>query len=325
MLDIISIGDCTLDVFLDIDEATVSCEIKREQCLICFDYADKIPVKRLTKIPSAGNAGNNAVGSARLGMNAGIYTVIGNDRVGQEIKETFRQEGVTTHYIRTDSKHETNYSTVLNYNGERTILVYHYERNYSLPKIPKTKWLYYTSLGQGHGHLNNQIVKYLKKNPGTHLGYNPGTHQLREGLKNLKPVLKKTEVLFVNKKEAETIIGKQNQTIKSLELALHELGVNNVIITNGPDGAYAYNGINHYHLPIFEKYKAIERTGAGDAFSTGVIAGLFWGKPIDEALRWGSANSSSVIQYIGPQKGLLTKTKMKKFLKENPKPKTQML
>jgi len=325
MLDIISIGDCTLDVFLDIDEATVSCEIKREQCLICFNYADKIPVKRLTKIPSAGNAGNNAVGSSRLGMKAGIYTVIGNDRVGREIKETFHRENVATHYIRTDPKHETNYSTVLNYNGERTILVYHYKRNYTLPKLAKTKWLYYTSLGQGHGRLNNEIIKYLKDNPGTHLGYNPGTHQLRENRGSLKQVLKKTEVLFVNKKEAGIIVGKRGQTIKSLELALHAMGAHNVVITNGADGAYAYDGINHYHLPIFKKFTAIERTGAGDAFSTGVIAALFWGKPIDEALRWGSANSSSVIQYIGPQEGLLTKSKIQKFLKDNPTPKTKIL
>ena len=68
-----------------------------------------------------------------------------------------------------------------------------------------------------------------------------------------------------------------------------------------------------YDVPV------VERTGAGDSTSTGIIAALAYGKPMCEALRWGVFNSASVIQYIGPQKGLLKKTKMHKFLRENPK------
>jgi sugar/nucleoside kinase (ribokinase family) len=325
MLDIISIGDCTLDVFLDIDEATVSCEIKREQCVICFNYADKIPVKKITKIPAAGNAANNAVGSSRLAMRSAIYTIIGGDKTGKEIKENFRNEKVSTKYIRCECSKETNYSTVLNYNGERTILVYHYPRNYRLPTLMKSKWLYYTSLGQGHGKLHSSLLTYLKKYPDTKLGFNPGTHQLREGLISLKPIIKKTEILFVNKQEAEGMLGTNNRPIKNLMLTLHEMGANNVVITDGANGAYAHDGKKFYHLPIFKKFKAIERTGAGDAFSTGVIAGLFWKKSLGEALRWGSANSSSVIGFIGPQQGLLTKSKMLAFLRKNPNPKTKII
>ena len=325
MFNIISIGDCTLDVFLDIDEATVSCELKREQCVICFNYADKIPVKRITKIPAAGNAANFAVGSSRLGMRSAIYTVIGGDKTGEEIKENFRQEQVSTRFVKCDCAKETNYSTVLNYNGERTILVYHYKRNYILPALSPTKWIYYTSLGQGHGRLHNQIANYLKKNKKTKLAFNPGTHQLREGLKNLKSIIKNCEILFVNKQEAEGILTTNSRPIKNLLLSLYELGANQVVITDGPNGAYAFDGAAYYHLPIFKKIPMVERTGAGDAFSTGVIAALFWKKPMDQALRWGSANSSSVIQHIGPQKGLLTKNKILKFLKQHPTPKTKKI
>jgi len=60
-------------------------------------------------------------------------------------------------------------------------------------------------------------------------------------------------------------------------------------------------------------------TGAGDAYATGVLAGLFYGKDLPEAMRWGAANGASVVEEIGPQKGLLSYDKMQARLKENSK------
>ena len=64
-----------------------------------------------------------------------------------------------------------------------------------------------------------------------------------------------------------------------------------------------------YHAPI-RNVPVIERTGAGDAYSTGFLAGLLFGKDVTEAMRWGSANATSVIGKIGAQPGLLTKKQM---------------
>ena len=61
----------------------------------------------------------------------------------------------------------------------------------------------------------------------------------------------------------------------------------------------------------------VEMTGAGDAYATGLTAGLFYGKDIKEAMRWGAANGAAVVEYIGPQAGLLTYDQMQKKLKEN--------
>jgi sugar/nucleoside kinase (ribokinase family) len=40
-----------------------------------------------------------------------------------------------------------------------------------------------------------------------------------------------------------------------------------------------------------------------------------YGKTLQEGLQWGSANSASVIEHIGPQEGLLTKSQLFKRLK----------
>jgi len=84
MYDIISIGDTTTDVFLEIDQATVNCTIKKEICQFCVDYANKIPVNKMFRLYGVGNAANSAVGSARMGLKTAIYTIIGKDMPGTE-------------------------------------------------------------------------------------------------------------------------------------------------------------------------------------------------------------------------------------------------
>src|SRR5882672_379103 len=79
--DIISIGDATLDTFIKIEEASVMCTLNKDVCVLCLSYADKIAIDRPVKVVG-GNAANNAVGSARLGMKAAIYTVLGSDETG---------------------------------------------------------------------------------------------------------------------------------------------------------------------------------------------------------------------------------------------------
>src|SRR5688572_6139594 len=112
MLDMITFGDATLDVFLQLNEedADVKCELKDHACQLCIDYADKIPVESVVKVPGAGNASNNVVGSARLGMKSAIVSILGKDDVGEMIKRYWGKEGVDTSHVLWDSVHGTNYS-----------------------------------------------------------------------------------------------------------------------------------------------------------------------------------------------------------------------
>ncbi len=313
MLDIISIGDTTTDMFLTIDEATVHCDLHEQNCQLCFSYADKVPVKSIKKISAVGNAANNAVGSSRLGLKAALYAIVGNDEEGKACIATFKKEKVKTTYIQVDKKLGTNYSTVLNFKGERTILVYHEHRTYKLPKLEKAKWVYFTSANAGSEKIHAELVKYLKKN-GTKLAFNPGTFQLKMGKATLAPLLKMTDILFLNKEEAERLLEKPG-TFSELAAELHGLGVKTVVITDGPKGSYCLHEGKEYVLPIYPA-PVIERTGAGDSYGTAFVAAIVSGQSVPEAMRWGTMNSASVIGYIGAQQGLLTNKEMKARLKK---------
>ncbi|MEI7512655.1 MAG: carbohydrate kinase family protein [Candidatus Uhrbacteria bacterium] len=315
MFDFISIGDSTLDVFLQIHEATVSCQINKEQCLICLEYAEKIPVESVVKIPGAGNASNAAVGASRLGLKAAIVSVLGKDDTGKEIQQGWKKENVSTKYTIFDPKHETNYSTVLNFKGERTILGNSAPRKYILPNIDGTKWVYYTAIGPGHEKLERQLLTHLKKHPKQKLCFNPGTQHLRRGLEAIKPVIARSEVFILNKEEAERLLEDGQRPIHSLLISLHQLGPKIVVITDGPKGSHATDGTHIWSLGIFPG-PISERTGAGDSYATAFVCALHAEATIPEAMSSGTANSWSVVQHIGPLKGLLTRQQMKAAIKK---------
>lgn len=318
MYDLISIGDTTIDHILTLHEASVNCTLKKHECQLCLQYAEKIPVEAWKRVV-AGNAANNAVGSARLGMKTAIVTIVGDDPEGALITSTLDNEQIDTRLVTVDKKQGTNASTVISFQGERTILVFHEPRRYKLPKLPKTQWIYYTSVGKHHEQYNRQIVQYLKKSK-TNLAYNPGTHQLNAGQKAMKDILKFCTVLFVNKEEAARIVG-TFPTIKDTLDALCRLGPLNVVITDGDKGAFATNGGQTFYMPIIPT-QVVEKTGAGDSFATACIAALHNGASLEEALTWGGHNSASVIAFVGPQTGLLTLKKLKLSLSKSPlKPK----
>lgn len=313
--DLIAIGDSTLDVFLHIQEATVSCQLNVPQCLLCFEYANKIPVESVVKVPGAGNASNAAVGASRLGLGAAIVSVLGKDDVGREILAKWKHEKVATVYVQTDPNHETNYSTVLSFKGERTILTYSRPRTYALPRIDGAEWIYYTSLGPKHEHLERQLLNHLKRHPHQKLAFNPGTQQLRRGLSSLKPAIARSDAFIVNKEEAIRLLDDGDRPMQNLLMNFHHLGAKIVVITDGPNGSSASDGKKQWSLPIFPGPMK-ERTGAGDSYATAFVAALFLGESVPEAMRHGTANAWSVVQKIGPQAGLLHKDEMKKILKK---------
>jgi sugar/nucleoside kinase (ribokinase family) len=126
-------------------------------------------------------------------------------------------------------------------------------------------------------------------------------------------------VFFCNKEEAQSILATEEDDIKKLLVGVCTLGPKTAIITDGPQGAYAHDGVDFWSMPMYPDPKPpIDRTGAGDSFSSTVIAMLASGMSLPEALARGPINSMSVVQYIGAQEGLLSKEQIEKFLADAP-------
>lgn len=315
MFDIISIGDATLDTFIDLETAEVKCKPNSEDCWLCLDFAEKIPIYHFDR-KVAGNAANNAVGSSRLGMKAAFWTILGNDNTGRLVRNTMIKEGVSDRFVQIREKSESNFTVVLNYQGERTQLVYRHPRKYKLPKLNKTQWIYLTAMAKEHVLITDPLVDYIKQKQ-VRLAYNPGKEQIICNIEDCAHLLDVTTVLFVNKKEAQSLLRSRATNIKTLMKKLRNLGPEIIVITDGPHGSYSFDGTAMYWCDIYPA-ELVERTGAGDAYATAFVGALHYNRAIEEAMIWGTINSAAVIGKIGPQDGLLTRTQIEYREKHKP-------
>ena len=236
------------------------------------------------------------------------------------IRQKFKKEGVDTRYIIEVANLPSNHNIILSYKGERTILVHHQPWKFHLPDLEKSKWIYLTSMSPSYIESNvvNQIINYIERT-GCKVAYQPGTFQIKQGGKKQVRLLSMVDVIVMNIQEAKHFLGLQvndKVSVKKLLKGLINLGSKKVILTDGKEGSYGFDGEVFWKLEVFPA-KLVEMTGAGDAFATSTVAGIIHGETLDQAMRWGAANSAAVVEEIGPQKGLLSFSKLQDILKQN--------
>ena len=277
--DVFVVGDSTVDLFLNISEDSAYVLCQKEHCQLCFNYAEKIPLKEVARFVATGNAANFAVAAAKLGLKVGLYTLLGDDQDGKASKALLKQAGVNTKYALTDPGKSSNVSAVLNYQGERTILSFHQTRQYDLPNNIKTNWFYFSSVAEVTNHLEQQLVALVKAS-GAKLVFNPGSLQLKRGLIGMRDLLAICQLLILNKEEACALLDQTKETPVTEMLAqLQTFGPKIVVITDGQQGSWCADGTSKYFMPIVSS-PVKDRTGAGDSYAAGLIAALVLGKSL---------------------------------------------
>ncbi|MFA6503184.1 MAG: carbohydrate kinase family protein [Candidatus Paceibacterota bacterium] len=308
-MDFIAIGDTVVDEFINLKEASVHCDVNHEDCTISMRWGDKIPYESAMLVSGVGNAANAAVAAARLGLSTGFISNIGKDHFGEDILAVFAGEGIDTTHVTAHEGIPTNHHYVLSYDAERTILIRHEAYSYRFPEnLVPPKWMYLSSIAEHTEAFHSDLAKWLTEHPETKLVFQPGTFQMKMGKTQLAPLYAIAHVVAMNKEEAERILEVGKTDIKDLLQNMRALGPKIVLITDGPSGAYAYDGEQMLKVPAYPDQKpAVNRTGAGDAMTSTFAVALALGKTLSEALLWGPLNSMSVIQHVGAQKGLLTR------------------
>lgn len=318
--DFIAIGDIVTDAFIRLKDAEVDCSVDHDHCRISMRFGDKIPYESVTIVPAVGNSPNACVSATRLGLSTALVTDIGDDAHGREILEALDRNGISQDFVSIHKGMKTNYHYVLWYLDDRTILVKHEKFPYHLPELSSSGWVYLSSLGEHSLPFHDTIADWLEDHPDAKLAFQPGTFQMKLGYEKLSRIYARSEVFFCNREEAKRILKTDDDDIKTLLSKMHDLGPKIVVITDGPKGAYALDkeGVA-WHMPIYPDPKPpVDRTGAGDSFSSTFTSALALGKSVPEALTWGPINSMNVVQYVGAQEGLLSQTDLLRYLEDAP-------
>jgi len=304
MFDIITFGSGVVDVF-------VNTNISEKGKFMCYEVGSKILLKNL-RFDIGGGGTNTAVAFSRLGLKTAWIGNVGDDNNGKEILKLIKKEKikflgkikkntVSGYSIILDSKQDNR--TILTYKGINDQLSFN---EIKLGEI-KTKWLYFTSALEKSFETQKKLAS-LFKNKGVKLVYNPGEYLIKR--KDLSGLLKLTDVLILNKQEAELLLKKNKIKEKDLLKGLHKLIDKNgvIVITDKNKLISCYDNRGGKSKKYFlkpNKIKVIERTGAGDAFASGFIAGLIVDWSIEKCLRLGLKESESVIRHFGAKNELL--------------------
>jgi ribokinase len=314
-LDFLAIGDTVVDEFIFLKEATVTCDTEGRACAISMRWGDKIPFEDAILLPAVGNSANGAVAAARIGLSAGLVANIGIDRDGDDCVALLEKEGISPTTITRHKDVPTNHHYVLSFQSERTILIKHEIYPYVFPKeIAAPKTIYLSSLADGTEEYHDAVADYAEAHPEILFAFQPGTFQIRFGKKRLARLYQRADIFFCNVEEAQRILISDEKSVQKLAEAIHALGPKKVCITDGRNGAYALENDTFLTMPLYpDPRPPVERTGAGDAFSSTTTAYVAMGYSLKDAMKRGSINAAYVVQDIGAQRGLLTKEKLEEF------------
>jgi sugar/nucleoside kinase (ribokinase family) len=293
MYDLVSIGSITRDIFVPTDRGKIfkTPKDKLAPIWLGFELGEKICVDEVIEA-SGGVATNLSIGTKQLGLKSFA--------LGPE-------------------KPAVSMIIVNKKTGERVIFYQKSSGTINLDKLGKmkTKWLSVSSLTGKWTKQVDQILNHVSKNK-TGLILLPSTSQIRDSFPDLGKLLKNTKILILNRNEALEIASKmklKSGSTKDLFSILHNLGPEVICITNGKKGAHCSDSKKIYFSPI-KKVKAVDATGAGDAFASGFLGMYLRGGDLKTGLRAGIVNSASVVQYVGTTKGLLTKKEIISMLKD---------
>lgn len=309
MYDVITIGSATRDAFVEVPFA----KFLHDKRFIagkglCFSLGSKLAVPNI-EFRTGGGATNAAVSLALQGLKVATICRVGNDLSGKIVIHELKNFHIDTKFIEIDKNLATAYSIILvsKNKGERTILVFRGAAQkikgelINFKKL-KTKWFYIASVS-GNFNLLRKIFDYASENKAKIL-YNPGSLELKKGLKKLKPFFRKCDIVILNQEEASYLTRvdyrKENKIFKKMDKVVKGI----FVMTKGTRGVIVSDGKYIYKAGIL-KSKVVDRTGAGDAFGSGFLAGYLRKKDICYAIQFATANATSVVQSHGAKLGLL--------------------
>jgi len=311
MYDILTLGTASVDFFI----YKKGIEDKKEDIVLPLDV--KMDVEEANFF-IGGGALNTALSFKNLGFKVATYIQLGKDFLGDFIKKELAKKNIK--YYADYSKKPTAFSIFLKTNKkDDLIFVYRgasekldFKDVKNIKKI-KAKNVY---LGPSLSKISilKAIVSHFKK-MGAFIAWNPSFFQASFGLWQTKSILKNLDLIILNKKEAEVFF-KEDNFKKQIEIIFNNFnGI--TLITLGKEGSLCVLKDKIYKAETFFEKEVVDRTGAGDAFSSAFIGALILKKDIKEALRWGSANATSTIEKLGANVGHLKKRDYNKIRWQN--------
>lgn len=340
MFDVITIGSATMDVFVESDDANIVSVRRKDKCteFMSYPYGSKLEITDFDSQVGGGGI-NTAVNFANLGLKTSAIFKVGDDIYSKGIFKSFEDKNVDLSNVIQNKEVSTGFSIILtSFEGDRTVLAHRganaliKENEINFDAIKNSKLLYIAPLNGESNKILDDIVNFAGKND-TYICFNAGTTSIKKGFDYLKKIISTAQIVVMNKEEASMATGIQirpdtreekfsarliHPDMQTMFAKLKVCDYQVIVITDGGNGAYAFDGKTYYHCPIFDG-PVVSTLGAGDAFASTFCAALQRTKRnIGKSLMYASVNSSGVVSKFGATQGLLTFDEIEQKLNANP-------
>ncbi len=267
---------------------------------------------------AGGKAANQAVAIAKLGTPVSLVGQVGGDRFGQTLLENLSSAGVNIEGVTVNPHtHSGVASIVVDEKGDNTIacaagannLVREEEVKKFRALLSQSKVVLMelgiplaTVLAAAREARTNNCYTILDPAP---------------AMSNLPDELYRTiDLITPNEVEASQLVGFTVDgvtTARQAAFCLHQMGVKNVIITLGSQGAFCSSETDSFWVePI--SVSVVDTVAAGDAFNGALAVAIASGKPLAEAVRWGTVAGALAVTKNGAQTSLPNLDRFKQLL-----------
>jgi ribokinase len=248
-------------------------------------------VVKSTSIMPGGAGGNVIYGLSKLGLKCRFYTTLGEDWEAKLYLDDMKRAGVEVRYSISHAETGKCHIYVDKF-GERTFFVHpnaagRINLEIGNGELEELDYLYldpFPTVQSFDFHLD--VAKRAKK-AGCEIMINPGFPYISLGLKRLTELLNYCDLLFASKDE-----------VSGLPIQEIRRSVRLLVITLGSEGSIAYTEGGRYFARAF-KVKAVDTTGAGDAFAAGFIYAYLKSLDVESCLKAGNFAAAKNIQQFG--------------------------
>ncbi len=287
----------------------------------------KLAVYDNISLYSGGCASNAAIDLAKLGAKAAIVGMVGQDGFGSFLKAELIKFGVDTKGLSESDAACTSASVVLiDGNGERSFIhaygtngVFR-ERDVDYSVIDASGIVFVAGcmlMPSFDGDDCAAVLRYAKAH-GKITALDTAWDDKERWMKTLAPCMPYIDYFMPSINEAQRLSG--GETPEECAKVFFDMGVGTVVIKLGGEGCYLQKRPDDegIYLKTYEKFKAVDTTGAGDSFCAGFLYGLSHGMDAGECCRLGNAVGTHCVMASGSSTGIRSYEETVRFMLENP-------
>ncbi len=269
----------------------------------------RLDITRSLDVQVGGSESNTAIALARLGKRVAWWSRLPDNPLGQHVAQTLSTYGVdvTGVYWQANARLGTYFvefgspprATQVVYDRADSAASQMQPTDFDWSQLQHTRRLHLTGITPALSQSCLQTVRHaLKSASEMHvpvsfdINYRAKLWSWAECRPVLDELAAQAELAFIALRDARSLLDNQTATPFDLAQELHERWHGaHIVMTRGADGVILYDGNQHHEVPAFP-VQIVDRVGAGDAFSAGLLCGLLDGKDLPEAARFGTATAA---------------------------------